>query len=397
MIYLDHCATTPLDPQVYEAMVPFLTQEYGNPSSKYYGPAIRAREAVEQARAQVAHLIHAEPNEIIFTCGATESNNTIIKGISDYRKHYEHRGNHIITSEAEHHATLHTCHFLNGDIYSNSDDTFTLNHVPVKVDRGFEVTFLPVNEYGQVEPKILEQTIRSDTTIASIIWGNNELGSLNDMEALGNISREHDVFFHADATQVFGKLPIDAHHIPVDALSFSAHKLRGPKGIGALYVLTDAFGLMPPFSSFMHGGEQENGIRGGTLNVPGIVGFGKAAELAEKRLETDLIKEQSLDVEIRNMLQKIPGVELLGDPERHIPGIFCFVIKDPFFNNEQFLKRIGSKVAASAGSACTAGAPSRVLQAIGRGNQTGQVLRISTGVDSTADDVQELIGYLLNK
>lgn len=397
MIYLDHCATTPLDPQVYEAMVPFLTQEYGNPSSKYYGPAIRAREAVEQARQQVAHLIRADANEVIFTCGATESNNTIIKGISDYRKHYEHRGNHIITSKVEHHATLNTCHFLNGDIYSNRDDTFTLSGVPRKVDRGFEVTFLSVNEYGQVEPAILEQAIRSDTTIVSILWGNNELGSLNNIEVLGNISREHDVFFHSDATQVLGKLPIDAHNIPVDALSFSAHKLRGPKGIGALYVRTDEFDLMPPFSSLMHGGEQENGIRGGTLNVPCIVGFGKAAELAEKRLEKDLIKTQSLDIEIRNMLKKIPGVELLGDPKHHIPGIFCFVVKDPFFNNEQFLKRIGSKVAASAGSACTAGEPSHVLQAIGRGNQTGQVLRISTGVDSTVTDVQAMIKCLLSK
>lgn len=396
MIYLDYCATTPVDPEVYQAMIPFLTEEYGNPSSKYYGPAIRAREAVEQAREQVANLIHADAKEIIFTCGATESNNTIIKGISDYKKHYEHRGNHIITSQVEHHATLNTCRFLNGDIYSNSDDTFTLSSDPLKVDRGFKVTFLEVNAYAQVNPARLEQTIRPDTTIVTLLWGNNELGSLNDIETLGGICRKHGVFFHSDATQILGKLPIDVRETPVDALSFSAHKLRGPKGVGALYVRTDEYGLMPPFSSFMHGGEQENGTRGGTLNVPHIVGFGKAAELAAKRLEKNLFKEQTLDMEIRSTLQKIQKVELLGDPKHHIPGIFCFVIQDAFFNNEQFLKRIASEIAVSAGSACTAGEPSHVLQAIGRGDQTGQVLRVSIGTESTMADVQALLAHFMD-
>lgn len=394
MIYLDHCATTPMDPAVYEAMVPFLTTEYGNPSSKYYGPAIRAKEAVEQAREQVARLLRAEGQEILFTCGATESNNTIIKGIADYRKHYERRGNHIITSQVEHHATLNACRFLNGDIYSNHDDTFTLSQVPRKVDRGYEVDFLPVNAYGQVEPDTLAKALRPQTVIVSILWGNNEIGSLSDVGALGGICRERDVFFHSDATQVLGKLPIDAHNLPVDALSFSAHKLRGPKGVGGLYVRTDEFGLMPPFSSLMHGGEQENGIRGGTLNVANIVGFGKAAELAAVRLEKNLAAEQALDGQIRELLLATPGVELLGDPVHHIPGIFSFVMQDPFFNNEQFLKRIGPEIAASAGSACTAGEPSHVLQAIGRGDQTGRVLRLSIGKESTLSDIQALLARL---
>ena len=394
MIYLDHCATTPVDPQVYEAMVPYLTEEYGNPSSKYYSQAVHAREAVERAREQVAGLIHAAPGEIIFTCGATESNNTILKGISDYRKYYESRGSHIITSKVEHHATLNTCRFLNGEIYSNDDDTFTLDGTSRRVDRGFEVTFLDVNAYAQVEPAALESAIRPDTTIASLIWGNNELGSLNDIGALGRIARKQNVFFHSDATQVLGKLPIDVRGLPVDALSFSAHKLRGPKGIGALYVRTDEFGLMPPFSSLMHGGRQENGVRGGTLCVSNIVGFGEAAELAASRLEADLQKERELDREVRELIQTLPGVELLGDPEHHLPGIFSMVVHDALFHNEQFLKQVGEEIAASTGSACTAGEPSHVLQAIGREAQTGQVLRISIGPESTLSDIQALFAKL---
>ena len=394
MIYLDHCATTPVDGRVYEAMAPFLTTEFGNPSSKYYTQAARARDAVEQARAQVAGLIHAAPEEIVFTCGATESNNTILKGIADYRKYYDRRGNHIITSQVEHHAVLNTCRFLNGEIYSNHDDTFTLDQAPRRVDRGFEVTFLAVNPYGQVEPEALEQAIRPETTIASLLWGNNEVGSLNDISALGRIARARDVFFHSDATQVLGKLPIDVRAVPVDALSFSAHKLRGPKGVGALYVRTDEFGLMPPFSSLMHGGEQENGMRGGTLSVPNIVGFGAAAELAAGRLEQDLERERRLDAEVRALLRALPGVEVLGDPERHLPGIFSIVVHDTLFNNEQFLKEIGGEIAASTGSACTAGEPSHVLQAMGRGEETGQVIRISTGPESKISDVKALIERL---
>lgn len=394
MIYLDHSATTPIAPEVHEAMEPFLTTEYGNPSSKYYTQAETARGAVEHAREQVASLIHAKPEEIIFTCGATESNNTILKGISDYRKYYERRGNHIITSQVEHHATLNTCRFLNGDIYSNDDDTFTLDGSPRKVDRGFEVTFLEVNAYGQVEPPALEAAIRPTTTIVSLLWGNNEIGSLNDIAALGEIARKRQVFFHSDATQVLGKIPIDVEELPVDALSFSAHKLCGPKGVGALYVRTDEFGLMPPFSSLMHGGAQENGIRGGTLCVPNIVGFGKAAELAARHLERQWKQEQQRDAQIRAMLQEYPGMELLGDPEHHLPGIFSLVVQDTFFNNEQFLKQVSTQIAASTGSACTAGEPSHVLQAIGRGDQTGQVLRISIGPENTYAEIQTLLDRL---
>lgn len=394
MIYLDHCATTPVSRQVYAAMAPYLTEEYGNPSSKYYGQAVRAREAVECAREQVAGLIHAKPEEIVFTCGATESNNTIIKGIADYRKYYERRGDHLITSRVEHHAVLNTCRFLNGEIYSNDDDTFTLDQSHPTVDRGFSVTFLDVNAYAQVETGALEAAIRPGTTLATILWGNNEIGSLNDIVSLGATAQKHGVFFHSDATQVLGKLPIDVRSLPVDALSFSAHKLNGPKGVGALYVRTDEFGLMPPFSSLMHGGEQENGIRGGTLCVPNIVGFGKAAELAASHLENRLERMRALDREIRGLLQSNKNIELLGDPEHHIPGIFSIVVGDTFFNNEQFLKQIGDEIAASAGSACSAGEPSHVLQAIGRGRQTGQVLRLSLGPDSKASDVDALLARL---
>lgn len=394
MIYLDHCATTPIAPEVLEAMLPFLGAEYGNPSSKYYDQALTAQAAVEHAREQVAGLIHAKPEEIVFTCGATESNNTILKGVSDYRKYYEQRGNHIITSRVEHHAVLNTCRFLNGDIYSNHDNTFALNCSSRKVDRGFEVTFLEVNPYAQVTPETLESAIRPSTTIISLLWGNNEVGSLNDIDLLGRIARDHDVFFHSDATQVLGKLPVDARKLPVDALSFSAHKLYGPKGVGALFVRTDEFGLMPPISSLIHGGAQENGLRGGTLSVPNIVGFGRAAELAARNLTENLARVQRLDREIRALLQAHPRVELLGDPEYHIPGIFSMVVHDPLFYNEQFLKYVGSEFAASTGSACTAGEPSHVLQAIGRGSQTGQVLRISIGPENKRSDIQALLGRL---
>lgn len=394
MIYLDHCATTAVLPEVLEAMLPFFREEYGNPSSKYYPQAERARKAVEWAREQVADLIHGKPEEIVFTCGATESNNTILKGVTDYRKYYEHRGNHIVTSQVEHHAVLNTCRFLNGDIYSNHDDTFTLDESVPKVDRGFTVTFLPVDPFGRVRPEELERALRPETTLISLIWGNNELGTLNDIRGLSQIARERDIFFHSDATQVLGKIPIDVNEISVDALSFSAHKLYGPKGVGALYIRTDEYGLRPPISSLMHGGSQENGLRGGTLSVPNIVGFGKAAELAKVMLEENLRKMKTVDAEVLELLRKHPNVELLGPETQRIPGVFSLVFREPLFHNERFLRRISDRLALSTGSACSAGEPSHVLQAIGRGDQTGQVLRVSLGPENSAEDVQVLLQML---
>ena len=294
MIYLDNSATSPIAQKVFEAMRPYLQEEYGNPSSKYYLLAAHAADAVENSRNWIAKLIHAKPEEIIFTCGSTESSNMIIKGVADYKKYYEKKGNHIITSKVEHHATLNACRFLNGDIYSNQDATFSLFGKVPKVDRGYEVTFLDVNKYGQVIPESFEKAIRPTTTLASFIWANNEIGSLNDMDALVSVAHRHHVLLHADATQIAGKLPINVEQTKVDFLSLSAHKFYGPKGVGAAYIRGDDYGL-PPMSAFMHGGEQEHGLRAGTLAVHNIVGFGKAAELAIANEQQQIAYIQKLE------------------------------------------------------------------------------------------------------
>ncbi len=390
MIYLDNSATTAISREVYEAMIPFLTSEFGNPSSKYYSQATVAKDAVEQSRYWVAKLIHAKPEEIIFTAGSTESSNMIIKGVADYQKYYEKKGNHIITSLAEHHATLNTCKFLNGDIYSNHDATFSLSGGPRKVDRGFEVTFLGVNPYAQVVLKDFEQAIKPNTILASFIWANNEIGSINDVKKLVDIAHQNGIPLHIDGTQIVGRLPVDLEKMQIDFLSLSAHKLHGPKGVGAAYIRGDDYGL-PPISAHMHGGEQEQGIRAGTLAVHNIVGFGKAAELACQNIEQKEKKLWKLDEQVREMIGQHEQLELLGDPHQHVPGIFSIVVHDDTFNNERFIKSVSTKFALSTGSACTAGMPSHVLKAIGKNEDVSRVLRISL----SADDTSEIISALL--
>lgn len=390
MIYLDNSATTAISREVYEAMIPFLTSEFGNPSSKYYSQAAVAKDAVEQSRYWVAKLIHAKPEEIIFTAGSTESSNMIIKGVADYQKYYKKKGNHIITSLAEHHATLNTCKFLNGDIYSNHDATFSLSGEPRKVDRGFEVTFLGVNSYAQVVLKDFEQAIKPNTILASFIWANNEIGSINDVKKLVDIAHQNGIPLHIDGTQIVGKLPVDLEKMQIDFLSLSAHKLHGPKGVGAAYIRGDDYGL-PPISAHMHGGEQEQGIRAGTLAVHNIVGFGKAAELACQNIEQKEKKLWKLDQQVREMIGQHEKLELLGDPHQHVPGIFSIVVHDDNFNNERFIKSVSTKFALSTGSACTAGMPSHVLKAIGKNEDVSRVLRISL----SADDTSEIISALL--
>lgn len=378
MIYLDNSATTPIDREVYEAMIPFLTNEYGNPSSKYYGFAIRAKEAVEESRYHVAKLINANPEEIVFTAGATESTNMIIKGVADYKKYYQCTGNHIITSAVEHKATINTCRFLNGDIYSNNDAMYSLSQGRRKVDRGYEVSFLEVNEFGQVEIDTLANAILPQTVLVSLLWGNNEIGTLNDILALGDICKNKGVLFHSDATQVLGKIDIDIRNTPVDFLSFSAHKIYGPKGIGAAFIKGDAYGL-PPFTSLLHGGEQENGLRAGTLAVHDIVGFGKAAEIALRNMEQQKKHTQEIEDLIVAELAKVSFINLISKSDFKVPGILSIIIDKPSFNNERFVKKVSDKLALSTGSACTAGQPSHVLMAIGKGEYTSNVLRISFG------------------
>lgn len=389
MIYLDNSATSNIHPEVLEAMLPYLKEEYGNPSSKYYTLAVNASHAVEESREKVAALIGAKPEEIVFTCGSTESTNMIIKGVSDYKRYYEKAGNHIITSTVEHHATLNTCKFLNGEIYSNKDASFSLFGTGQKVDRGYEVTFLDVNSFGQVVPQVFEAAIRPTTILASFIWANNEIGSINDIQTLCSVAHKHNIPLHADATQIVGKMPVNVSETPVDYMSLSAHKFHGPKGVGAAFIRGDEYGL-PPISAFMHGGEQENGLRAGTLSVHNIVGLGKAAELARNNVLGYMQRLQKLEEQVRDFLYTKDHVEILGDPKQHLPGVISVVIRSKDFDNERFIKRISSEYALSTGSACTAGMPSHVLQAIGHSEDTSRVLRVSLSPENTVDQIKEL-------
>ncbi len=383
MIYLDNSATTPIDPEVLDAMLPYLKEEYGNPSSRYYSLAVNANNAVEKAREQVAALINADPKEIIFTGGASESNNFILKGVADYKKYYEDGGNHIITSTVEHKSVLQTCKFLNGDVFWNTSDKSVASKflkkktMTKKIDRGYEVTFLPVNSYAQVNAYEFKDSIKDNTILASFIWGNNEVGSLNDIEKLCAIAKEKDILFHSDATQVLGKINIDVKKTPIDFLSMSAHKIYGPKGVGAAFVRQKGL-TSYKMTSLIHGGLQENGYRAGTSAVHNIVGFGKACEIAKRDMDEYikkiLVKEEETKKEFA---EKYPGVEFLGDPEHHIPGVIGMLI--PGIVNDMFIKDMADKevCALSSGSACGIGEPSYVIQEIGYGDRSSQFVRLS--------------------
>lgn len=391
MIYLDNSATTPIHPEVKEAMLPFLEHEFGNPSSKYYPQAITAQKAVQEAREHIAALINASPDEIIFTAGASESNNMIIKGIADFEKYYGIGKNHLISSPTEHESVLSAFKFLNGEIYSNKDINLTFGQNP-KIDRGYTVSFAPVNEYGQVLPSTLTELITDQTSLVSLMWGNNEIGSLNDIPTLGSLCKEKGVFFHSDATQALGKIAIDVTTTSVDALSFSAHKLYGPKGIGALYLRQNAYGLKPQFTSLIHGGEQENGLRAGTLAVHNIVGFGKAAEIAKREFDSNVKKLISLEAELKKGLKEaLPEIEFLGDPEHKVPGIISVVMPSKMFNNEFFIRKVSDKIAISTGSACSAGKPSHVLQSINHSTILRKVLRVSISHATSSNDLSYFV------
>jgi cysteine desulfurase len=383
MIYLDNSATTPIDPEVLDAMLPYLKEEYGNPSSRYYSLAINANNAVEKAREQVASLINAKPKEIVFTGGASESNNFIIKGVADYKKYYEESGNHIITSTVEHKSVLQTCKYLNGDVFWNKSDKSIANQflkkksTTKKIDRGYEVTFLPVNKYAQVEEKYFLESIKENTILASFIWGNNEIGSLNNIESLCSIAKDKNILFHSDATQVLGKIDINVKKIPVDFLSMSAHKIYGPKGVGAAFIRQDGLSNYK-LTSLIHGGLQEDGYRAGTSAVHNIVGFGKACEIAKRDMNEYVNKISKLEEETKKMLtEKYPGVEFLGDPNNHIPGVIGMLI--PGIVNDMFIKEMADKdiCAISSGSACGIGEPSYVIHEIGVRDKSSYFIRIT--------------------
>lgn len=391
MIYLDNSATTPIDPEVLDAMLPYLKEEYGNPSSRYYTLATNAEKAVEQAREHVASLLNAEPKEIIFTGGASESNNFIIKGVADYKKYYENVGNHIVTSSVEHKSILQTCKFLNGDAFWNKSEKSLSNQflkkksITKKVDRGFEVSFLPVNEYAQVEAETFLKSIKENTILTSFMWGNNEIGSLNDIQTLSNIAKEKKILFHCDATQVLGKINIDVKKVPVDFLSVSAHKLYGPKGVGAAFIRQNSLSDYK-ITSLIHGGLQERGYRAGTSAVHNIVGFGKACEIAKRDMDKYIKKISELEIETKKMLnEKYPGVEFLGDPNNHIPGVIGMLI--PGIVNEIMIKDLAGKCAISSGSACGIGEPSYVIEEIGFKNRSSNFIRLSLNKFNLFDDI----------
>jgi len=337
-VYLDHAATTPLHPEVYSLMCRFMKDTFGNPSS-IHSFGREARKWVDEARQQVAGLIKADPEEIYFTSGGTEADNLALLGVAAARRK---KGSHIVTSSIEHHAVLDTCKYL--------------------AKNGYEVTFLPVDQYGMIDPDDVRKAIRRDTILISIMHANNEIGTIEPIEEIGRIAREHEVIFHSDAVQTAGKIPIDVGALGVDMLTLSAHKIYGPKGVGALYK-RKGLRLVP----VAYGGGQEKKLRSGTENTIGIVGFGKAAEIAARDLEEEQERMKQLrDRLVQGILEKIPEVRLNGHPEKRLPHNANFSFA--YVEGESMLLSLDLKgIAASSGSACSSRAlePSHVLQAIG--------------------------------
>ena len=393
MIYLDNSATSPIDEEVRDAMLPYLSEEFGNPSSKYYCKATNAKAAVEEAREKVAKLIGAKPEEIIFTAGATESTNFIIKGYLDYRKYYGDGKNHVITSLVEHKATLNTCRYLNGELYSNNDPTISLFGEKKRVDRGFEASFVGATSNGEISVEEIEKAIKENTALVSILYVNNEIGSISDVSRVSEICKSHNIALHSDLTQALGKLEIDVKKLGIDYASCSAHKIYGPKGIGAAYMKSDAYGIAP-ITAFMHGGEQEFGYRAGTHAVHNIVGFGKAAEIALRDMKKNETHIQKLDELLLHGIANIDGIHTTVNESKRIPGIVSLVVEKEDFHNERFIKKISEEVALSTGSACSAGEPSYVIQALGLGDKVTKVLRVSINKFTTESDINEFIKLL---
>jgi len=366
---MDHAATTPTDIEVVKEMEPYFTKKYGNPNSIHsFGQ--EAREAVEEARKKVAHLIGANPSEIVFTSGGTESDNYAIKGIAWAN---QKKGNHIITSQIEHHAVLHSCHFLE--------------------KHGFKVTYLPVDKYGLIDPDDVKKAITDKTILVTIMHANNEIGTIEPIKDIAKIVKEAGIYFHTDSVQTVGHIPIDVNELEVDMLSISGHKLYGPNGVGVLYLRKGT-----RIVSLIDGGGQEKNRRAGTENVAGIVGIGKAAELAEKRLaqgEEDRIVRLR-DKLIKEIMNKIENVRLNGHHINRLPGNvnFCF----EFIEGESMLLNLDMEgVAASSGSACTSGSlePSHVLLAIGLPPEIAHgSLRLTLGKDNTEEEVDYVIDIL---
>ena len=375
VIYLDNAATTQVYPEVLEAMNPYFTEYYGNPSS-IYSFAGEANKAVAKARETLADLIHVKAEEIYFTGGGSESDNWALKATAEA---YGDKGKHIITTKIEHHAILHTCEYLE--------------------KKGYEVTYLGVDEYGSVRLDELEKAIRPDTILISVMTANNEIGTIQPIEEIGQIAKKHGVLFHTDAVQAFGHIEIDVEKMNIDMLSASGHKINGPKGIGLMYIRKGV-----KIRSFIHGGAQERSRRAGTHNVPGIVGFAKAAELAKASLGNRIAYETELrDYLIERVLKEIPYSRLNGERQKRLPNNtnFCF----QYIEGESLLILLDQKgICGSSGSACTSGSldPSHVLLAIGLPHEIAHgSLRLTLSekttkeeIDFTIDELKKIVNRL---
>ncbi|MGI6053270.1 MAG: cysteine desulfurase NifS [Clostridium sp.] len=360
-IYLDNAATTKTRPEVVEAMLPYFTEYYGNPSSIYEFSA-EPKRAIAQARETIAKAIGAKTNEIYFTYGGTESDNWALIATAEA---YQARGKHIITTKIEHHAILHTCEYLER--------------------RGFEVTYLDVDEFGVVKLEELEKAIRPDTILISVMFANNEIGTIEPIREIGEIAKKHGVLFHTDAVQAFGHVPIDVNEYHIDMMSSSAHKINGPKGTGFLYIRTGV-----KTRSFIHGGAQERKRRGGTENTPGIVGFGKAVEVAMATMKEREEKETALrDHLIKRVMSEIPYVRLNGHPVNRLSNNANFAFQ--FIEGESMLIMLDMEgICASSGSACTSGSldPSHVLLAIGLPHEIAHgSLRLTLSDETTMEQI----------
>ena len=368
-IYMDNHATTPVDPRVLEAMLPYFNERFGNSASRNHAFGWTAEEAVENARAQIARLINATPKEIIFTSGATESNNLALKGAAEM---YREKGNHIITQVTEHKAVLDTCKRLE--------------------KYGYEVTYLPVGKDGRVNPEDVRKAITPKTIIISIMYANNESGVVQPIAEIGKIAKEKGVLLHSDGVQAIGKIPVDVQADNVDMLSMTAHKIYGPKGVGALYVRRRNPRVQ--LSAILDGGGHERGMRSGTLNVPGIVGFGKACEICMNEMATESARMRGLRDRLRKGLEsKLDEIYINGTMEHHLPNNLNMSFA--FVEGESLLMGIND-IAVSSGSACTSATlePSYVLKALGVGEDLAHTsIRFGLGRFNTEEEVD----YVVNR
>lgn len=368
LIYLDHAATTAVHPDVLKEMLPYFTDRFGNPSS-VYGFAANNKNKLTEARETIAGALGAKPEEIYFTAGGSESDNWALKCTAEA---YGVHGGHIITTKIEHHAILHTCKYLQ--------------------NRGYDVTYLDVDENGLVDLNTLEAAVRPDTFLISIMFANNEIGTIEPIKEIGEIAHRYGILFHTDAVQAFGQIPIHVDEMNIDMLSASGHKFNGPKGIGFLYIKK---GLK--LKSFIHGGQQERGRRAGTENVPGIVGIAKACEIAMAEMEERMKKETELrDYLIERILKEIPYTRLNGHSKKRLPNNVN--ISFQFVEGESILIMLDmAGICASSGSACTSGSvdPSHVLLAIGLPHEIAHgSLRLTIGYENTKEEMDTIVDNL---